>query len=493
MKGKAKAAFWLIIFAAVAVRFYHLDLPYMEPYNSVSRQMTTATIARNFYEHGFNFFYPEIDLNGPGPYYETAEVPVVPYLIALSYKAAGGVREWAGRMVSVLFSLLFMLVMFLFVKRIYGIVAANAALCFLAFSPISVAFSRSVQPDMFMLLASASCLYFFYEYCRTRGLKHFFISLIFLMLALWTKPYTLYLLPVIFVMAWNAQGKSIFRDPKYYFYLAVAALSLFWYWNMYELSLTMNQNYRTLAYDRGVVPLSWGYLLSLGHFVTIFKIFFIHVLTPVASILFLLGFLNRKPEKESLIFYVWFFGIVLFLAAVWPIFIMNHYYLLAMLPVCAVFVGVGTKRVLDDPKTRQWALKPIVLGIMTLMTVATLYYYYRGLYFIPKEHLHVIEAGEEVRKTTAPDSLIVSSYGSTHSLLYYCHRKGWSITISHPLEKSIPQLEEMRKKGADYFVTTRQNLAVAEKGFEDYLRTHFSVHREAERYLIFRLNEAGNP
>ncbi|MBI2095161.1 MAG: glycosyltransferase family 39 protein [Candidatus Omnitrophica bacterium] len=487
MKGKAGILFWGIVFGALAVRVYHLDLPFMEPYNSVSRQMTSATIARNFYEHGFLFFYPEIDANGPGPYLETAEVPIVPYLIALSYWVVGGVKEWAARLVSVFFSMWFMITVFCFTKKTHGIVAAVVAFAFLAFSPVSVAFSRSIQPDMFMLLSIVSGLYFFHRYTEKRKTAYFLISLLSVVAALWTKPYTLYLLPVIFLMAWEAEGAAIFRKPKYYVYFLTAFLSLAWYGRMYGLSQGMDLNYRTMVYHRGDSPVHFADLFSPQRLLPVLKIFFLHLLTPVGTLLFFRGFFRGIAERKNRFLYVWFWGIAVFLALVWPIFIINTYYLMAFLPVCAIFIGIGTRRILEEPRMRKRAVKLSAFLVCMAVTLGTLFYYGRGLWAVPQERLDLIEAGEKIRQTTPANSLIVASYGSTHALLYYCHRKGWEFSASKPLEQSVPRLNGMIQKGAGYFVTTRDNLRSAAEGFEAYLRARYRAQDENERYVIFRL------
>ena len=59
---------------ALAIRLYHFDAPILGIH--AWRQSDTAAIARNFYENGFNFFYPQIDWGGSGTGYCETEFPI---------------------------------------------------------------------------------------------------------------------------------------------------------------------------------------------------------------------------------------------------------------------------------------------------------------------------------------------------------------------------------------------------------------------------------
>ena len=58
-----KKTFWLVIGLAIFLRLWNLNLPFVEPYNSMTRQSMVAEIARNFYEHDFNFDFIDINIS----------------------------------------------------------------------------------------------------------------------------------------------------------------------------------------------------------------------------------------------------------------------------------------------------------------------------------------------------------------------------------------------------------------------------------------------
>src|SRR5437899_11909154 len=99
MTRAARLAIMMSILA-VAVRLIWIDQPYID--NWSWRQSDVAAIARNYYENGFHFAYPQIDWAGDAPRYVGTEFPILPFLAAICYKLAG-VHEWIGRIQAVIF------------------------------------------------------------------------------------------------------------------------------------------------------------------------------------------------------------------------------------------------------------------------------------------------------------------------------------------------------------------------------------------------------
>jgi hypothetical protein len=55
---------YIILFITLAVRLYHINFPVLGWHSW--RQSDTASIARNFYENGFNILYPQVNWAGQG-------------------------------------------------------------------------------------------------------------------------------------------------------------------------------------------------------------------------------------------------------------------------------------------------------------------------------------------------------------------------------------------------------------------------------------------
>ena len=92
--GAAPKIVFVICIFAVAARLALINQPYVDHWSW--RQSDVAAIARNFFQNGFRFGYPQIDWGGNAPGYVGTEFPILPFIAALCYKLAG-VHEWFGR------------------------------------------------------------------------------------------------------------------------------------------------------------------------------------------------------------------------------------------------------------------------------------------------------------------------------------------------------------------------------------------------------------
>src|SRR6266487_852377 len=143
---------------AVATRLFLINQPYIDHWSW--RQSDVAAIARNFFENGFRFAYPQIDWAGNATGYVGTEFPILPFLAAICYKFAG-VHEWIGRSQAVIFLAVSLPFLFLLVREIFGSTAATWATFFYAFAPLNIFAGRSFMPDVPSLSLALIGLYFF--------------------------------------------------------------------------------------------------------------------------------------------------------------------------------------------------------------------------------------------------------------------------------------------------------------------------------------------
>ena len=91
-------------------------------------------------------------------------------------------------------------------------------------------------------------------------------------------------------------------------------------------------------------------------------------------------------------------------------------------------------------------------------------------------------AGKIVEETTHENDLIIGCIWGGPELLYYSNRRGWTMDSNG---SSIKYIEARRQEGADYFVTTKQD--VIDSSVLDYLKNKYEVIRATDEYLIVRL------
>src|SRR5436190_5323020 len=133
--GRRKWMLIIILLTAVIVRLIHVEQPFIDRWSW--RQCDVAAIARNYFENGFHFSYPQVDWAGDAPGYVGTEFPILPFAAALIYGVTG-IQEWVGRIQGIVFFAVALPFFFLFVRRIFGEVAAIWATSFYAFAPLSV-------------------------------------------------------------------------------------------------------------------------------------------------------------------------------------------------------------------------------------------------------------------------------------------------------------------------------------------------------------------
>jgi Dolichyl-phosphate-mannose-protein mannosyltransferase len=165
-------AYWALALAAVALlavalRLHGIHDPLLD--HPGWRQGDTATIARNFARLQFNILYPQTSYNGPPPNYVELELQIVPFLAAALYKLFG-IHEIFGRLLTAAFSLATVLTLayfarWLFASALAGVVAAF----FYAVFPGSVYYGRTFMPDSAMVFLLTVALYAAARYLASAG------------------------------------------------------------------------------------------------------------------------------------------------------------------------------------------------------------------------------------------------------------------------------------------------------------------------------------
>src|ERR1700686_4394998 len=176
--------FILIAVAAVGIRFGSIGQPFVDTWSW--RQSDVAALARNYYENGFHFAYPQIDWAGDAPGYVGTEFPILPFLAAICYKLAGA-HEWTGRVQAVIFFAASLPYFFLLVREISGELAATWALLFYSFVPLSLFASREFMPDVPSLSLAIIGLYFFLRWIENAEKRFLFASAILISLSILIK------------------------------------------------------------------------------------------------------------------------------------------------------------------------------------------------------------------------------------------------------------------------------------------------------------------
>jgi Dolichyl-phosphate-mannose-protein mannosyltransferase len=484
--AKAAIALWIL---AIGVRLVLIDQPYVDHWSW--RQSDVAAIARNFFEYGFRFAYPQIDWAGGSAGYVGTEFPILPFAAAICYKLIG-VHEWIGRSQSVIFFAISFPFFFLLVRDTWhGLpghdpsagcrchVTAIWATFFYSFAPLNVFAGRSFMPDVPSLSLAIIGLYFFQQWVRDRKMTPFYLAAIAISLSILIKATSIVVAaPLASILVgrlcqtpgvsqngaggslatWTgrsrdrASGGERVKRPTIYravaFFAAIALLpSVAWYWHAHRIAERFYPHHFFGAGGVRLESFSWYWDIA-GQTAT-------SSLTPVLAIMALIGLFVAPRGKYGCLFDWWLAAMVLFVVAVG--YGNRHpWYQLPLVPIGAAFAGAACAFLGSKISSR------IVVVALTILLagsfVILVFLYGRPLYeSSAAQHRN---AGLELNKITASDALIVAVDNGNPAIFYYAKRKGWHFLEQNGIyggnpknsQQALNDLERLRGEGATHLV-----------------------------------------
>ncbi len=487
--SKVVVLLWIL---AVAVRLVLINQPYVDYWSW--RQSDVAAIARNFFEHGFRFGYPQIDWAGGSGGYVGTEFPILPFLAAIYYKFAG-IHEWIGRSQSVIFFAISLPFFFLLVREIFCGTAAIWATFFYAFAPLNIFAGRSFMPDVPSLSLGIIGLYFFLRWLRDRKMAPFYLAAIAISLSILIKITSIVIAaPILYLVVgrlYQPQRPSGFTVKRPTVYRGIAAFaaiavlpSVVWYWHARQIA---ERFYPYHFFGAGGVRLE-----SFSWYWDIAQQTATSSLTPILAILALIGLFVAPRGRFGCLFDWWLAAIVLFVLAVG--YGNRHpWYQLPLVPITAAFAGAACAFFESKISSR---VAVVALSILLAGSFAILaFLYVRPLYESSAAQLR--DAGLELNKLTASDALIVAVDGGNPTIFYYAKRKGWHFLEQNGIyggnpknsQRAIADLERLRRQGATHFVFTTPRFWWLESypEFTQYLTESATLLEATPEFKIYEL------
>lgn len=484
MKVSRRAAFAALIAVSVLFHLKGFASPPLDYH--YHRQTQTAGIARNFARHGLDFLRPQIDWEGPNEGKMAAtEYPLYTWLIAALWPLAGLGALW-GRVLSLLFSALTAIYLYLFVERDAGEEAALYAGLIFACLPIEIYFGRTIQPESLALLATMAALYHWDRALdRLRPWTHWCLAVGAAFMAVAHKlPYAYIFLP-LFAQAWLKLGPKVLRDWRVWAApVAAAAAVFFWYHRassgVFVVPTGESEFATLLGYGR------------LGYFIKYqFMSRYPELTATYAGLLFIIIGLKELVWKEEKWLYAWWLLAVCVDIIAGGAYTFNHEYTsLPFATVNAALAGAGLAwmraKASSFPRhQRRWALAGgVVLGLSIPI---------QGVFRISRWYKinfpFLIDAAAAADKVSAPDDLFVCNQRSAPLFLYFLDRRGWSWDVNEAGEDVSRKLLDQRiKEGAKFYFTNADGAFRArDSAFaKDFFKRYPLVYDE-NGMMIFKL------
>ena len=460
-----------LVTLALAIRLYHFDAPILGIHSW--RQSDTAAIARNFYENGFNFLYPQIDWGGSGAGYCETEFPIYSFLVAILYKFFG-VHEATGRLFSIVWCLVGIVFLYQLSQDLFEQNTAFWACLFYAILPLSVYYSRTFQPESMLMTCSIASIFYFKRWLDSAKLSALLTSSLFLTIACLMKVLPLLYLgiPLIY-LAFSHFGQKAWRQPQLWGYLILPIVSVFlWYSHAHQLFLTYGNTFGFSAattdrytYSILLTPYFWSEILvkvAVRHFAII------------GFFIFIAGLFHIKGRSATLLS-IWLLAAVLCWILVPVTSVVHEYYLLPfMIPGVMVMGKACSVYLVKNPHQNQ-AVKPLAkraIGVGIILTFISSAAFY-SIDYIAKENpttSPVFALAQQIKASTEPNALVIATTGGDPTLLYLSHRKGWLI---NPANVTSTGLAQNIEQGAEYLV-----------GSFDFVESYTGSMGEGEQQVI---------
>jgi hypothetical protein len=474
----------LIIIVGFLLRLINIELPIFEV--SMWRQCGTADIARNFYYHGMNIFYPQMvgggDIKG---YVGESEFQIFTYTVAMLYKLFG-VHEYLGRLVSIISFCGGAFFLYKLAIKYTDRTSSLIALLFFTFNPYIFFYSRAFQPDSSMIFFSIAMLYYFSEWIENEGRWRFVLMTLFASLAFLTKlPAVCLGLPLLYLCLKKYKGNFIVQWELWLF----AAISLvpLVLWSMHSHYL-------------GETPdgMSWGNFKLSGfstyidpHFY--YRIFYAEIfescLIYIGGVFFVLGILFTIRKEELRYIHYWLLAIIIsFLlggaGTAW-----HTYHTIPIIAPASLLIGYAISncmRMITTYKivgTKRVALVVLFVLMVVLLPLIS-YHKITGRYKATRleKDFPIYEVGKIADEILPKDALAIGCLMGGPEILYYSNRRGWTMAANGC---SVESIEALRQEGAQYFITTEQDHI--DKDVVNYLKSKYKKIRSTNEYLIVQL------
>lgn len=477
-----KKDFFILLFILViafVLRLYKINIPLADFHSW--RQVDTAAVARNYVKNGVDLFRPTYDdlsnvqsgiINPQG--YRMVEFPIYNAIIAISYKIFPifSLEIW-GRLVSIIFSLIIISVIYYLLLKEAGRISAIFASITYAIFPFFVFFSRVILPETTALSFSMMAIFFFYINTEHKTKKLISIiyhlgSSIFFACALLIKPTIIFYGLPIFIIFLRKYKFSFIKQINFYLYFMIAFLPLI-FWRNYIKNFpegipVSDWLFTSVNTDQGLKSIlfrpsffRWIFFerinnLILGGYLTFF---------------FILGTI-AKQKKYFLLSFVF--------AALGYIFVFqggnlqHEYYQTLILPALAMMVGLGVGFIY---RTMNEFINPFFVStLITFIFIFSLYFsYFRvGDYYQYSQEL--VQEANIINNLTGKDDLIVTDRTGDTTLLYLSNRRGAPAIFRDPVE--------LQKLGYKYLITSSS-------GQVDMMKPYFKIIFENEKFTLFKL------
>ncbi|MFN7918097.1 MAG: glycosyltransferase family 39 protein [Vicinamibacterales bacterium] len=472
-----RGAVFALVAVQAAILLSRITSPFTEP-AAYGRSCVNATIARNFFEQGMHFLYPQLDY-GPAPGYAALEFPLVPYMAAALYWLAG-VHEWIGRGIPAAFGLGTTVVVWLIAREVTTHRAARiAAVAIMVLSPTFAFFSRVFQSDSVMVFFVVLALWLLLRARRDESPRVFVAACAACAVAMLLKPSSLVLLPALALVCLSARRHGIAR-AMWLCGTTVVPVAAY-----YLFARTINTYPETLGLDAVVQRATFSRMLQLTYDVQIAKDI-VQAVTPAGIVALACGVALALRRAERWFLVLWALGAaglnLLFNEALSH----HEYYQLIWVPLAALAAAITVEEASASPRLSDGMPRLAVLGVALLLVAGSAALSWRFLALrltLPPAATQRLAAARLVEEHTPADAQVAVE---EIDLLYYSHRRGWPYGRDTGEPISPEQIRGVAGRGVEFLLVSDPEGTLSDEA-RRYLGEHAVLQARGERAMLWRL------
>jgi len=425
-------------------RLYRIDNPVADWHSW--RQADTAAVSRNFIKEGFTPLLPRFDalnsLNGlsdqnPNRYF-LAEFPLYNIFTYPFYKIFG-VNEIYARLVSVIFSSLTSVILYILVKQYSSKRVALLSGLFFGLLPFSIYYGRVIMPDPLHIFFQVLTMLLVTYWTQRKTSWFALISGLSFAATLLTKPYGLVLILPIMYLLLRKFGKNLFRSKQFYLFLIISLLPfLLWRWHIDR-------------YPEGQFGTQW---LLNGDNIRFKGAFFRWIIFDRMNrlifatggfVLFWLGLIRGRSKKQGWFYYIWLIAIFIYISIIAKGNVTHDYYQMPLLPIGSILMAKGFEFMLMYGNGLKQRIVNFILGLSFVALMLAFGWYEVRDYF-NVNHWEIVHAGQAVDRLLPANAKVIAPYMNDSAFLYQTNRYGWTEGGA-----SIPRFID---QGATHLVST---------------------------------------
>jgi hypothetical protein len=493
----------VLFLAAAGLRFADVFRPINQP---SWRECDLGAISRNFVREGMNPLYPRIDWRGDGPGFAEMELPLYPWLTALTYEAFGE-HDQVGRVWAFIFSLGAMFFFFKIAREYLTVFASTVAFAFFALNPLMVRLATSIQPEGLMLLTYLAAVFFFVRWLKTHRDGYFWAAAFATSLTLLSKAPAAHIGLFFGVLLLQKYGWRVVRQIRVWVFGIVAVLpSGLWYFHAKNLWITYGNS---LGVSNEYHWIGWDFFTDTSFVSGILRIEFAYVWLVYGLAVGAFAIWRGYGEETARHALVWLASILAFYLIAarttsgdWA----AYYHSFSIAPVALIF-GFAVKKLWDyareftDNYSRRNLIHRIANVAVVVVVITAIFASLRvearqvranfgddhtdsrALWFAKQAGLKmnvtglIIVSGGRCHDSNGYELAYNASY-----MFYWLDRRGWNICVE---DHNIRNLRELASRGAVYFIGEKKYFGPASPTFASDLRSIAPVLAEDDSFVLF--------